>query len=72
MKKPLAAAALTFSLVVGCQQTVVTTPQTPSQEKKDTNIEIRGPKGGKVDVHTDGKSGDTNVGVDIRRKDTRK
>lgn len=60
-------AALTFALA-GCQQNTTTTtaPGTPpsrDQDKKDTNIHIQGPRGGKVDVHTDGNNGGTNVDV---------
>lgn len=77
MKKQLTAgilAALTLALVVGCEPHPVTTPaQTPSQDQeKDTNIKVRGPNGGGVDINTNGKKGDTNVDVDIRRKDTRR
>ena len=70
MKTPRIAAlfaALTFALA-GCQPNTTTTtaPATqPSRERenKDTNIHIQGPRGGKVDVHSDGNSGGTNVDV---------
>jgi hypothetical protein len=63
-------AALTFA-AVGCQPNTTTTtapttppPGNPNQERdKDTNIHIQGPRGGKVDVHSDGNNGGTNVDV---------
>jgi hypothetical protein len=65
-------AALTFS-IAGCQPNTTTTtaPATqPSRDReKDTNIHIQGPRGGKVDVHSDGNNGGTNVDV---RKGTRR
>jgi hypothetical protein len=65
MKKLLAAtaAALTFALVIGCQPTVVTTPVTPPNREKETDIRIRTPG---VDVDVKGK-GD-GKGVDVERK----
>jgi hypothetical protein len=58
-------AVLTFALV-GCQPNTTTTtaPVTPpDRQKKDTNIHIQGPRGGKVDVHSDRNNGGTNVDV---------
>jgi hypothetical protein len=76
VKKLFAATALVaIILASGCQQPTPTTaaPPPPSPEnEKDTNIKIRGPRGGGVDLNTNGKTGDTNVDVDIRRKDTRR
>jgi hypothetical protein len=57
-------AALTFA-VAGCQPNTTTTtaPATQPGREKDTNIHIQGPRGGKVDVHSDGNNGGTNVDV---------
>lgn len=64
MKKSLAATALAFALVVGCQPTAVTTPATPNREK-ETDIRIRTPG---VDVDVKGKGDGKNVDVDVERK----
>jgi hypothetical protein len=68
MKKHLAAvvfAAFTVALAVGCQPSAPTT--VIHEREKETNIHIRTP-GANVDIQGKGKK-DTNVDVDVHRKD---
>lgn len=73
MKTPRTAAlfaALTFALA-GCQPNATTTPAPatpPDRNKKDADVHIQGPRGGKVEVQSN-ENGGTNVDV---KKGTRR